>query len=78
MRVIAGTAKQRQLWAPDIAGLRPTSDRVREAIFDILTSRGVLADAYVLDAFAGSGALGIEALSAGPHRSVLSRPTVGR
>jgi 16S rRNA (guanine966-N2)-methyltransferase len=65
MRVIAGTAKQRQLWAPDIAGLRPTSDRVREAIFDILTSRGVLADAYVLDAFAGSGALGIEALSRG-------------
>ena len=65
MRVIGGTAKRRQLRAPDIDGLRPTSDRVREAIFDILASRGALEETSVLDAFAGSGALGIEALSRG-------------
>jgi 16S rRNA (guanine966-N2)-methyltransferase len=65
VRVIGGTAKRRQLRAPDIDSLRPTSDRVREAIFDILASRGVLEGAVVLDAFAGSGALGIEALSRG-------------
>lgn len=65
MRVIGGTAKRRQLRAPDIDGLRPTSDRVREAIFDILSSRGAIEGAAVLDAYAGSGALGIEALSRG-------------
>jgi 16S rRNA (guanine966-N2)-methyltransferase len=65
MRVIGGTAKRRQLKAPDLESLRPTSDRVREAIFDILESRGAIEGAAVLDAFAGSGALGIEALSRG-------------
>jgi len=65
MRVIGGTAKRRQLRAPDIVGLRPTSDRVREAIFDVLSSRGAIDGAAVLDAYAGSGALGIEALSRG-------------
>jgi 16S rRNA (guanine966-N2)-methyltransferase len=65
MRVIGGTARRRQLQAPEVPGLRPTSDRVREAMFDILSSLGVLEDASVLDAFAGSGALGIEALSRG-------------
>lgn len=65
MRVIGGTAKRRQLRVPDIGSLRPTSDRVREAMFDVLASRGVLEGASVLDAFAGSGALGIEALSRG-------------
>lgn len=65
MRVIGGSAKRRQLGVPDISGLRPTSDRVRESIFDILASRGALEGASVLDAFAGSGALGIEALSRG-------------
>ena len=65
MRVIGGTAKRRQLRAPDVPGLRPTSDRVREAIFDILASLGVVEGASVLDAYAGSGALGIEALSRG-------------
>ncbi len=64
-RVIGGTAKRRHLRVPDIDGLRPTSDRVREAIFDILESRGAVEGASVLDAFAGSGALGIEALSRG-------------
>jgi len=42
MRVIGGTARQRRLRAPDLPGLRPTSDRVREAIFDILVSRGAV------------------------------------
>jgi 16S rRNA (guanine966-N2)-methyltransferase len=65
VRVIAGDAKGRRLVVPEVPGLRPTSDRVREAIFDILEARGLVADASVLDLFAGSGALGIEALSRG-------------
>jgi 16S rRNA (guanine966-N2)-methyltransferase len=65
MRVIAGDAKGRKLLAPDVPGLRPTSDRVREAMFDILEARDLVADAVILDLFAGSGALGIEALSRG-------------
>jgi 16S rRNA (guanine966-N2)-methyltransferase len=65
MRVIAGSAKGRRLLAPDVPGLRPTSDRVREAMFDILEARDLVEDAVVLDLFAGSGALGIEALSRG-------------
>jgi 16S rRNA (guanine966-N2)-methyltransferase len=65
MRVIGGTARQRRLRAPDVPGLRPTSDRVREAIFNILASLGAVEGASVLDAYAGSGALGIEALSRG-------------
>ena len=65
MRVIGGTARRRQLVAPELPGLRPTSARVREAIFDVLASRGLVDGASVIDAFAGSGALGIEALSRG-------------
>lgn len=66
MRVISGTARGRRL--ASIAGrqIRPTADRVREALFSILFSRtGSLAGHKVLDLFAGSGALGIEALSRG-------------
>jgi len=65
VRVIGGTARGRRISAPRLPDLRPTSDRVREAIFDILTSMAVLAGAEVIDLFAGSGALGIEALSRG-------------
>ena len=65
MRVIGGSARRRQLKTPAVPGLRPTSDRVREAVFDILGSLGVVESATVLDAFAGSGALGIEAISRG-------------
>jgi 16S rRNA (guanine966-N2)-methyltransferase len=65
MRVIGGTAKRRQLHALTLDGLRPTSDRVREAMFDVLASLGAVEGASVLDAYAGSGALGIEALSRG-------------
>jgi 16S rRNA (guanine966-N2)-methyltransferase len=63
MRVVAGVARGRLLVAPDGADTRPTSDRVREAIFNSLASMDLLDDAKVLDLFAGSGALGIEALS---------------
>ena len=64
MRVIAGTHGGRRLVAPDGTDTRPTSDRVREALFSILGAER-LRDARVLDLFAGSGALGIEALSRG-------------
>jgi 16S rRNA (guanine(966)-N(2))-methyltransferase RsmD len=63
MRVIAGVHKGRRLAAPTWPGLRPTSDRLKESVFAILAP--VLEGARVLDGFAGSGALGIEALSRG-------------
>jgi len=62
MRVVAGRLRGRRLAAPAGRGTRPTSDRVREAVFSIL---GPLEGLDVLDLFAGSGALGIEALSRG-------------
>ena len=66
MRVIAGKAKGLRLKRPAVRHLRPTSDLVRGAIFDILAS--LRADwTRVLDLYAGSGALGIEALSRGAH-----------
>jgi 16S rRNA (guanine966-N2)-methyltransferase len=63
VRVVAGQWRGRRLQAPPGAATRPTSDRVREALFSILGGR--VTDARVLDLFAGSGALGIEALSRG-------------
>ncbi len=68
MRVIAGTAGGRKLEAPKGMLTRPTPDRVREALFSILYDRAV--DARVLDIFAGTGALGIEALSRGAAHAV--------
>ncbi len=68
MRVIAGTARGRRLKAPRGRATRPTSDRVREAIFDVLAAE--VASSAVLDLFAGTGALGIEALSRGASRAV--------
>jgi 16S rRNA (guanine966-N2)-methyltransferase len=65
VRVVAGTARGRKLVAPKGLDVRPTTDRAREAIGNRLTSMGVLAGASVLDLFAGTGALGIEALSRG-------------
>jgi 16S rRNA (guanine966-N2)-methyltransferase len=67
MRVIAGRLGGRRLKAPRGRVTRPTSDRVREALFAML---GDLQGACVLDLFAGSGALGIEALSRGARRAV--------
>ncbi|HEX7133323.1 MAG TPA: 16S rRNA (guanine(966)-N(2))-methyltransferase RsmD [Iamia sp.] len=65
MRVVAGTAGGRRLTAPAGSGTRPTTDRVREAMFNALGSMGAVDGTRVLDGFAGSGALGIEALSRG-------------
>lgn len=69
MRVVAGTARGRRLVAPPGRSTRPTGDRVREATFNALDSLGALRGAEVLDLFAGSGALGIEALSRGASRA---------
>jgi 16S rRNA (guanine966-N2)-methyltransferase len=63
--VISGTLRGRRLQAPGKPTVRPTSDRVREAVFDILFSLGGVEGLQVADLFAGSGALGIEALSRG-------------
>jgi 16S rRNA (guanine(966)-N(2))-methyltransferase RsmD len=63
MRIISGALKGRRLEAPDWAGLRPTSDKLRETLFNVLAPR--IGGARVLDGFAGTGAVGIEALSRG-------------
>ena len=63
MRIIAGTLKGRRLETPDWEGLRPTSDRLRETLFNVLAPR--IGGAHVLDGYAGTGAIGIEALSRG-------------
>src|SRR5256885_2739336 len=68
MRVIAGSRKGHKLAAPRGLDTRPTSDRVRENIFNLV---GPVDDAKVLDLFAGSGALGIEALSTRAASAVL-------
>ena len=65
MRVIAGEAGGMKLTAPRGIATRPTSDRVKEALFSILDSAGHLHEGRILDLFAGSGSLGIEALSRG-------------
>jgi 16S rRNA (guanine966-N2)-methyltransferase len=63
MRVIAGTLKGRRLETPKWEGLRPTSDKLRETLFNVLAP--TVAGARVVDGFAGTGALGLEALSRG-------------
>jgi 16S rRNA (guanine966-N2)-methyltransferase len=65
MRVIGGRSRGRRLAAKLPRSVRPTSDRVREAIFDILGSQGGVEGLSVVDLFCGSGALGVEALSRG-------------
>ena len=71
MRIVAGTLKGRAIDAPSGTDTRPTIDRVREALFSSLYSLlGGFEDVSVLDAFAGSGALGIEALSRGAERAL--------
>ena len=69
MRVIAGKYKGKRLIAPEGRGTRPTSEKVRESIFDILSSKGHT-EGKILDLFAGTGALGIEALSRGARELV--------
>lgn len=68
MRVVAGTLRGRPIVAPSGAATRPTTDRVREAMFNALESLGAIEDASAVDLYAGSGALGIEALSRGARR----------
>jgi 16S rRNA (guanine966-N2)-methyltransferase len=71
VRIVAGRHRGRRLVAPEGLAVRPTGDRAREALFDVLASgrlsggESALTGAVVLDAFAGSGALGLEALSRG-------------
>ena len=64
-RIIAGAAGGRTLRTPPGRGTRPTSDRVREALYSALEARQAIAGAAVLDLYAGSGALGLEAASRG-------------
>jgi 16S rRNA (guanine966-N2)-methyltransferase len=84
MRVVAGSARGRRLEAPPGRDVRPTTDRVREAVFNALGSLDVIEGAEVLDLFAGTGALGIEALSRGARRCLfverdrIARSVIGR
>jgi 16S rRNA (guanine966-N2)-methyltransferase len=75
MRVIAGTARGIQLVAPRDRGTRPITDRVKETLFGILGERVI--DARVLDLYAGSGAIGIEALSRGATHATLVEKSRG-
>lgn len=65
MRIVAGIHRSRVLEAPRNNAIRPTSDKVRGALFNMLRSRGYIENAIVVDAFCGTGALGLEALSQG-------------
>ncbi len=74
MRIVAGKYRSRILKAPEGDAIRPTSDKLRGAIFNMLRSRGVLANEYAraraMDVFCGTGALGLEALSQGAEDCV--------
>lgn len=69
MRIVGGEARGRRLFAPDGEGTRPTADRVRESLFNILSRRVV--NANVLDLFSGSGALALEAISRGARAATM-------
>lgn len=75
MRIVAGIARGRRLRAPKGRLVRPTADRVKEAVFSILESREACAGRAVLDLFAGAGTLGIEALSRGARTAVFVEPS---
>src|SRR5580693_6678654 len=70
MRVIAGTYRSRRLRTLSGLALRPSSDRLRETLFNVLGPE--IEDAVFVDLFAGSGAVGIEALSRGAHRVIFA------
>ncbi len=65
MRIVGGSFKGRKLHTPEGDAIRPTGDKARQAIFNMLETRMKLADVTALDAFCGTGALGLEALSRG-------------
>jgi 16S rRNA (guanine966-N2)-methyltransferase len=69
VRIIAGRHRGRRIAAPAGRDLRPTADRVRESVFNVLTHGGTLEGSRVLDAFAGTGAYGLEALSRGAEHA---------
>src|ERR1035437_6909805 len=71
MRIIAGTFKSRKLLAPAGTDTRPTTDRARETLFNVLNNLIDFADVRVLDLFAGSGALALEAISRGAGQATL-------
>lgn len=71
MRIVAGQHRGRILESPANDLIRPTSDKVRLALFNALNSRGAVVDAVVLDAFCGTGALALEALSQGASQAIL-------
>jgi len=71
LRVISGTAGGRRISAPKGDAIRPTTGRVKEAVFSALDAREHLVGAHVLDLYAGTGALAIEALSRSAARAVL-------
>ncbi|MGE0224252.1 MAG: 16S rRNA (guanine(966)-N(2))-methyltransferase RsmD [Acetobacteraceae bacterium] len=82
MRIVAGRWRGRTLESPAGDTTRPTADRVRQALFDMLMhapwgGRETVEDAVVLDAFAGSGALGLESLSRGARRAVFVEQDAG-
>ena len=84
MRIVAGKHRSRRLLAPPGRGIRPTADRTRESLFNMLATRGsgggsAVVGAMVLDGFCGTGALGLEALSRGAAHAVfidLGRPAL--
>jgi 16S rRNA (guanine966-N2)-methyltransferase len=84
VRIVAGAWRGRSLVAPSGTATRPTADRVRQALFDMLmhapwSERPVVENALILDVFAGTGAMGLEALSRGAARAVFverSRPAL--
>ncbi|MEJ3744194.1 16S rRNA (guanine(966)-N(2))-methyltransferase RsmD [Actinomycetes bacterium KLBMP 9797] len=79
-RIVAGVHKGRRLAAPPGSGTRPTSDRVREALFSTLDTLTEVAGSRVADLYAGSGAVGLEALSRGAAHALLveNDPRVAR
>lgn len=70
LRVVAGEFRGRRISSPPLEIARPTKDRVKEALFSALGARGLVDGALVMDLFAGSGALGIEALSRGAEHCI--------
>ncbi|MGB1077126.1 MAG: 16S rRNA (guanine(966)-N(2))-methyltransferase RsmD [Bdellovibrionales bacterium] len=70
MRICGGQFRGRKLNTPTSNDIRPTSDKVRQALFNMLESRGLIQESIVLDGFCGTGALGLEALSRGAEFTI--------
>lgn len=68
MRIITGTLKGRKIHIPKTLNVRPTTDRTKEGIFSVIESRRFIRNTHILDLFAGSGNLGIEAISRGARQ----------